>query len=466
LLITLNTLITLNIFSSIFNWVLDKILSPVFNFLAGLLGSLFEVIFNEVLAPIVKFAFETAFPFIWDIFIGIFSGVLYSILATILGLVDTVQAGFDVLIGLQPVTYSSAAGTVTDKSLLEVLFTQSAVGNIFLRISIAAVILAFLAAIYGVVRSALDFDMENKRPIGQVMRSFFKAAVTFLMVPLLALFMIQLSGTVLRVFSTALGETGGTLGRTIFLVATLDAGNDGNTNPSFTDSLRAPYWNGAKKFTDQEVVETNFDLEKIDFITGFAAAIFALIIMVMCIVIFVQRIFEVLMLYIVSPFFVATMPLDDGERFGKWRDLFIAKLFSGFGAAIGMRLYLMILPDIMDNGFTFFATASKMDYVIKMLFVLGGAWTIYKSSSMLTTLLNFQAGQSETQTGQAAAMGAIGAASYAGGVAGRGVLAVGRGIKRGVKWAVGSDDDDDDSKDGKGKGGGKGDHRDQQRFGG
>ncbi len=28
------------------------------------------------------------------------------------------------------------------------------------------------------------------------------------------------------------------------------------------------------------------------------------------------------------------MPLDEGEKFSKWREMFIAKVFTGFGAAI------------------------------------------------------------------------------------------------------------------------------------
>jgi hypothetical protein len=414
--------ILLGIFDSVFNWVLNKILSPVFNFVSNLLGTVITWIFQNILAPVIKFALEAVFPALWKLLITLLAGFLYGVLAIIFKLIDTVQSGFDVLIGLQPVRYSlPTGGTVTNKSLLEVLFTHSVMGDVFFRISVVAVVLAFLAAIYATARSALDFDMENKRPVGQVMRSFFKSGVTFLMVPLLMFFMISLSGVVLKAFNEALGGGQGSLGRAIFLVSTLDAGKTGGSNPSFTDPPRSEYWIGNKDYTNTDTVKQDFYLEKIDFITAYASALFALLIMAMCIIIFVQRIFEILMLYIVAPFFVAVMPIDDGEKFSKWREMFIAKVFTGFGAAIGMRLYLMVLPMIMDGNFSFYATPNKMDYVIKLLFVLGGAWAVYKSSSMLTTLLNFQAGQSEARAGAMGAALALGAVAGAGSLIGSGI---------------------------------------------
>jgi hypothetical protein len=108
--------------------------------------------------------------------------------------------------------------------------------------------------------------------------------------------------------------------------------------------------------------------------------------------------------------------------------MFIAKVFTGFGAAIGMRVYLMILPLIMGGNIVFGQnTTPTMNYVIRLLFILGGAWAVYKSSSMLTTLLNFQAGQAESAAGDMVAGGAMSFARGAGGIMG----AAGRRLRGG-----------------------------------
>jgi hypothetical protein len=66
-----------------------------------------------------------------------------------------------------------------------------------------------------------------------------------------------------------------------------------------------------------------------------------------------------------------------------------------------MRIYLMILPLIMNGSIDFTAggsASSSMNYVIKLVFVLGGAWAVFNSSSLITSLLSFQAAQSESMT--------------------------------------------------------------------
>ncbi|MDR1439655.1 MAG: hypothetical protein LBJ10_06470 [Clostridiales bacterium] len=406
--------ILLGIFDSVFNWVYNKMIGPVFNQVSSWISSGLDWVFKNLLTPVLQTVMEFVFPILWEILMALIADFLYGILCILFRLIDAVQMGFDILIGLRNVRYTPVGGTTISVSLLEALFSQSVIGNAFFGISIAAVALAFIAAIYATIRSTLDFDMENRRPVGQVMKAFFKSGLTFLLVPLLVLFMINLSAVILRTFDTAMGGTGGSMGRTIFLVSTLDAGKVNIASPSFDDALRQPYWTGAKDYTNIVVVKQNFDLTKIDYFTAFAASIFVLIVMAMCIIIFVQRIFEILLLYIVAPFFVAAMPIDDGERFGKWREAFIGKVFSGFGAAIAMRLYLMVIPVIMTSGFAFGSATGTMDYVIKLLFVLGGAWAVYKSSSMLTSLLSFQAAQSEASAGAMVA-GAAGSVAAAGG---------------------------------------------------
>ena len=47
----------MGIFSTIFNWILEKILSPVFQFISKLLSSALSWIFNTVLAPVLKEVF-------------------------------------------------------------------------------------------------------------------------------------------------------------------------------------------------------------------------------------------------------------------------------------------------------------------------------------------------------------------------------------------------------------------------
>ena len=65
------------------------------------------------------------------------------------------------------------------------------------------------------------------------------------------------------------------------------------------------------------------------------------------------------MLFIASPIFVSTMPLDDGEKFKAWQDMFVAKIFSGFGSVIAMELYMLLCPVVMGEEFHLCRTAPR-----------------------------------------------------------------------------------------------------------
>ena len=59
----------------------------------------------------------------------------------------------------------------------------------------------------------------------------------------------------------------------------------------------------------------------------------------------------------------------------------------------------------MQNGST------EADYLIRMLFMLGGAWAVIKAGPTITQLLNFQAGAAERETGMSVTAGMMGAAT-------------------------------------------------------
>ena len=171
------------------------------------------------------------------------------------------------------------------------------------------------------------------------------------------------------------------------------------------DKIREPFYVigekgvSSKDYGRLSEVGNSFHLGEFDYLIGFIAAVFLLFTIGICLVIFIQRIFELLILYLVSPYFVCTMPLDDGEKFSRWRELFIGKCFSGFGSAIGMRLYLLVCPAIMSNDIRLAAKSSpETEYMMKLFFLAGGAWAVYKSGSMVTSLISSQAGQSEMHT--------------------------------------------------------------------
>ncbi len=424
----------IGIFSSIFNWILDKILSPVFNFIAKLLSTVLSWVFNNVLAPLLEAVIWPLIKEALNLLVEILAGLLYGVYASLLEILDTLNSAFDYFIGLRDVSFNGQK-----MGLLEAMFEIDGLRTAFLVISLMGMSIALMLAIFSTMRSVLDLDFENKRPVSRVLSSLFRAFLQMLTVEVVVYFLIRLASLILKGVNSAVGLIGGGSGNTsiarmIFVVSSMNAcSSDKNLNLNGTkaasvginDPVRSKFYlSSGLSYTDADVVEQYFNLGKFDYVIGFALCIFLLVVMAMCMVIFVQRIFDLLMLFLVSPFFVGMIPLDDGERFGRWRELFIGKCFSGFGIVIGMKLYLMICPVIMGSSVTF-SNSTEMDYLTKMVFLLGGAWAVLKSGSLVTSLLSSQAGSSEDQVINSGSM-------VLGGMAAGSMAMVGTGIGKGL----------------------------------
>lgn len=412
----------LGLFQKIFNWVLSHIFDPVFKWLSTLLSTALSWVFNELLADILLPVLKDTVTYFIELFMEIFCTLIYGVFSGILKLIDYMEIAFDVFIGVRDDISFTSGGKTTTGTLLEVLFQQETINKIFWILTAAGLAIAMLFTIYMTAKSAFDLDFDNRRPVSKVLASMMKTFVQFFTVPFFVIFIIKLSSIILGSITTLLNEGGETtLGRIIFVISSLNAAKNANFNAdsnaygivlgtSRNDAVRYPFYSlnagNARDYGEIGVVGTYFDLAKFDYLIGFIVAIFLFFVLAACLLGFVQRIFEIILLYMISPYFVSTIPLDDGERFGKWRELFIGKTFSGFGSAIGMRLYLMVCPLIMGGNIDFGAGSSpEMNYLIKLLFLTGGAWAVYKSGPMLTQILSYQAAQSEMMTQRTASYG-------------------------------------------------------------
>ena len=420
-------IVYLGLLSSIFNAIFEAILSPIFKFLSSLLETVLGWLFDNVLGPLLENVLWPIFTGVVDLVFEILAEIIYKLFASILQIVDAMQSAFNIFAGLEPVTYVNHPDPLP---LIEMLFRIDTVQWAVMIITVIGLCLTFMFAVLGTARSMLELDVDNAKPISRVLRFTGQAMVRFALIPITCLFLITMSGRVLQGVGTAMGSDSTTLSRMVFVVASLDANkkdarynisgrlNDGDSpvtpasDIGITDAYRRPFYTGSSSYADSDVVGRTFNFARFDYLIGFGCSIFLLIVMGICLINFICRIFEVLMLFIASPIFVSTMPLDDGEKFKAWQDMFVAKIFSGFGSVIAMELYMLLCPVVMGGGISFMQNGStEADYLIRMLFMLGGAWAVIKAGPTITQLLNFQAGAAERETGMSVTAGMMGAAT-------------------------------------------------------
>ncbi len=172
-----------------------------------------------------------------------------------------------------------------------------------------------------------------------------------------------------------------------------------------------------------------YDLWQFNFLIGFACFIIALTIFVKIAAALVKRIIEIVALFIISPPIIAVMPLDGGKAFNKWRENFLSKALSAYGAIIGMNLFFLIFPYL--NDIKFFAetgTWSSAIYVINLiistLFIIVGLTVVEGFVKLLSGLIGGEdavaaGGELVEKTGDTLAS----AAKYTGAAAGFAVKA-------------------------------------------
>ncbi len=188
----------------------------------------------------------------------------------------------------------------------------------------------------------------------------------------------------------------------IFLITGMQASNNSiYDNGDFNDTIRKGYISGEKSYNDLDQVRKDFNLWKMDYLIGYIACIVFLIVMAICIFTFIVRLFNLLLLYITAPLFVASMPMDDGSKWQSWTQAFIIQLFSGFGIIIAMRLYLIIIPVIVSSDLVFFAgsgaDSALLNHMAQLLMILGGAWAVLQSGGVIIGILAGNPGMAAIQ---------------------------------------------------------------------
>lgn len=244
-----------------------------------------------------------------------------------------------------------------------------------------------------------------------------------------------------REYSSSNEEVG--LDRVIFLTGTFNAARGGyNQNPSLTDPVRGPFYRGDKSIYSKDQVSSAFDISisGISYVTIGLMAWFTLKNLTLCIFNCISRIFNLVGLYIVAPPFIATTPLDGGEKFKQWMTSATVQMFGIFGSIIPMRLVMIFIPIILDDSLVLFGDNMLMNILAKAIFIVGAIESANKFGSMFTGILANNAGMEAIRSGDMSQLAGRAFAATAGAIAGAagtaanvtGVGALGRWAGKGI----------------------------------
>ncbi len=182
---------------------------------------------------------------------------------------------------------------------------------------------------------------------------------------------------------------------------TLTITNDSNFATITLDDLErdhmqgyAIFWHNYINFdtfsiTNISLVYYYYDLLGYNYLIGYLGSFMVAMLLLTLIIGVIQRIFELSILFVVSPAFVATMPLDDGARYQKWRDAFVKRTLSAYGPVIGLNLLFMILTYVQQiNIFQPGVGLNDLfNAIVQVLFIIVGLISVKDFSSLISELI-------------------------------------------------------------------------------
>ena len=317
--------------------------------------------------------------------------LLYGVQKSICYIIDFIKEIFYMLAGIEPVRIN---GQETD--LLSNFLLSDAVKKAFWSVFLIAVALLFLFVIIAIVRSEYA-NGENKKSKTLILGKACQSFIIFLMVPFVLITGIALSNTVVSSINKSMNpyvlEQGqeATIGGQMLVTSGYYAyiGDE-----SERAEIEIKFITGELDYNDKDVVAEYYDLRDLDFFVGIIGGLVILVMFVMSSISFIQRIFDIILLYIVSPISVSTIPTDDGQRFKQWKEMLIGKVLGAYGIILSMNLFFIIIPQVQQ--IAFFGNAFK-NGIVKILFLIGGAFAVTKANIVIANLTGSHAGGSETR---------------------------------------------------------------------
>ena len=326
-----------------------------------------------------------------DVFFGWIYDIFYTLQKSICYLLDFIRDIFCKLAGIETVKIDGS-----EEEILSHFILSPEIRNAFLGVLLVGVILLFVFVIIAIIKSEAA-DPQHKKTKGQILVKSLQSFIIFLLIPFLLIAGIMLANVVVGAIHASMtgsmvdGNTASTIGGQILVTS----GYDAYIGPAGSRAeIERMFVTGQLDYNSLSVVKQYYDLSEMNFFVGIAGGLVILVMFVMSAVMFVQRIFDIILLYIVSPASVSTIPLDDGGRFRIWREMLVSKVLSAYGIILSMNIFFLVVPQISQ--ISFFGNAFK-DGIVQLLFVIGGAFSITKANMIIAQLTGSNAGMQEMQ---------------------------------------------------------------------
>lgn len=386
-----------------------------------------------------------------DYLISIILKLVYEILKVFFMILDFVQLLFRKIAGLDTVSYNGEAVT---GDIAWWLFQQPAVTDALISLTIVAVVMVFMATFIAVIRNHYKAKDAKETAIAPVIGQAFKAIISFAFVPVVCYFGVFVSNGLLKTVdqATRLNDSVSISGE-VFSASAMSA-NRARTNSEFATTLAkteglnfgiflddntgtmmgktaaekidrafaskqtidehdltisdsmsgcdfmfhqfSPGKVSQFDYMNTDLVFVYYDFTEFNWLFAFVSCFFIATTLLYSAMGVIQRLFEITLLFAISPPFIALMPLDGGGAFKSWSKMFIQKTVIMYGIVVALNFFFIIAP-LLQNIDLFYtadeiATYGKLtcdlfNSFAHILFIMCGALMIKEMTGLLNGLV-------------------------------------------------------------------------------
>jgi hypothetical protein len=319
--------------------------------------------------------------------------MMFDLYKALLGALAYLVNFVDILAGITPVMYQGEPVLLYD-----FFFMMTPISAVFWGITVIGMALALGFSILVVTQKVADLKVE--KTMGMVLGQIGKTFAIFLITPLLMIVLLQLTSVIMRqtdqLFDIANNSAG--LDRAIFALTASEAVIEDR-------GVIARFASGALDYNNNGHVYWNLYVHEIRMWIGIPLTAALVVVYFSVLMVVSLRVFNILLLYVVSPLFVSSIVLDDGEKYKLWRSAFVGKLMLGFSLILSVKIVTYILIPFMVSDYAL-APNPGGDLVLKAIFMFGALYGAYKSAGVIPKLIspNFGGDDESMMLGMAAAM--------------------------------------------------------------
>lgn len=300
----------------------------------------------------------------------------------LLKLLDGLMEIFSAISGIATVNYHG-----TQVNLIEFIIGDSTVGTIFWCVFILAVGLTCIFAIVGLVKNMI----ANNRNISTIIGKFFLSLLGTMAMVAVAILGILIANAVLKLVSEIFQiENTTKLSNALFNACVEDWINGYSIAEIDISTLSVKDIFGDYNTVALGIWPTSWKCNGMVnpntfmYLPAMISSIGLMIALVVAVINLAKRVYEIVFMYLVMPFSMSTLPLDDGARFKVWQETFVTKIVLAYGNVFSVNIFILILPLITQmkiNGISKFGNSMFLIFMI-----VGGAMVIPAGQTLFARL--------------------------------------------------------------------------------